>query len=340
MVDTIDQPEVPTDADGRATGYIGSELAGEAGIVAKVDGAPLCREYIDGECRRAQVMVHFEALCPAGQIACNDVCVDPKTDSENCGECGVVCQFENATAECVGGECVMTCLDGWADCNYYDGDGCETNLQVDSENCGTCGNICPWGDCVNGQCTGECTDKDGDGFEDAACGGIDCDDSNADIGPNAYEGGPPGSGVCVDGIDNDCDGLTDGDEGACASCTDDTDCDDGNACNGEESCVWGECVPGVGLNCSDNNECTEERCVPGVGCVYTELPDGTPCGDQSDTECDNPDTCVAGTCAPNLEPSTTVCRPAVSGCDAVEYCTGLDGQCPPDDVEPEGTECR
>ncbi|MEM1030772.1 MAG: putative metal-binding motif-containing protein [Myxococcota bacterium] len=47
-----------------------------------------------------------------------------------------------------------------------------------------------------------CLDLDGDGATSMACGGPDCDDARADVGPDAME-------IC-DGVDNDCDGLTDG----------------------------------------------------------------------------------------------------------------------------------
>jgi len=42
-------------------------------------------------------------------------------------------------------------------------------------------------------------DSDGDGFGDLSSGGEDCDDTNADVNPDATE-------VCEDGLDNDCEG--------------------------------------------------------------------------------------------------------------------------------------
>ncbi len=89
-----------------------------------------------------------------------------------------------------------------------------------------------------------CPDADADGYTDAACGGLDCDDTNPNVHPGATE-------VC-NGIDDDCNGITDdnaaggqayyadadadgyGDAGATVlACSpppgyvsDDTDCDD------------------------------------------------------------------------------------------------------------------
>ncbi len=128
---------------------------------------------------------------------------------------------------------------------------------------------------------GECDDVDGDGYDDATCGGTDCDDSNPAIYPGAAE-------VC-DGVDNNCDGTidegcgcedADGDgytDGACGG----TDCDDtdfwvnpgvaedcGNVidddCDGliddaDPDCLV--CVP-TGDACTTNAECCSGRCHP------------------------------------------------------------------------------
>jgi len=59
-------------------------------------------------------------------------------------------------------------------------------------------------------------DEDGDGYAPTECGGEDCDDSDANINPGVVEG-PYNSDVCLDQIDNDCDGLTDSDEAQCRS---------------------------------------------------------------------------------------------------------------------------
>jgi hypothetical protein len=66
-------------------------------------------------------------------------------------------------------------------------------------------------------------------------------------------------------------------------CTIDADCDDGDACNGSETCVGNACQPGTPLSCDDSNACTTDSCAGGV-CYHDPL------------FCDDADSCTADSC--------------------------------------------
>ena len=53
-----------------------------------------------------------------------------------------------------------------------------------------------------------CPDADDDGYDDMVCGGDDCDDTDPHVNPGAEE-------ICDNGIDDDCDGLVDGEDPDC-----------------------------------------------------------------------------------------------------------------------------
>jgi hypothetical protein len=146
-----------------------------------------------------------------------------------------------------------------------------------------------------------CTDGDNDSYspDGKSCGAVDCDDTDSAINPGAAE-------VCDDGVDNDCNGLADGGDPACGSCTptpgeetqelscDDTldnDCDgladaadpdcatggvcsdyqDKGTCNGDPNCEW--------QGSPRNGSCTDATC------TVTENPE-TSCADGVDNDCD------------------------------------------------------
>jgi hypothetical protein len=96
--------------------------------------------------------------CPPGQIPCQGVCIDPRTDIGFCGSCpGATCN--PATQLCCNGVCTdigtdancSNCGDqvpaGWACCNFT-----PTQLGT-TQNCAGCGDVCTGGkQCVGGRC--------------------------------------------------------------------------------------------------------------------------------------------------------------------------------------------
>jgi len=155
--------------------------------------------------------------------------------------------------------------------------------------------------------------------------------------------------IC-NGVDDNCNGQID--EGG------DTLCDDGNACNGMETCGGAAgCQPGTptGCGCECGNGVTEpacnEQCDEGLAngtagscctATCTLKAGGTQCRAASDI-CDVAEVCdgVSGACPTDVfRSSSTVCRPLAGTCDVAETCTGSGPSCPPDDVRPNGFLCR
>src|SRR5262249_9292109 len=80
--------------------------------------------------------------------------------------------------------------------------------------------------------------------------------------------------ACDDG--NVCNGVEtcDPTAGGCLPGTpppDGTPCPDASLCNGDETCVAGACTPGPPPVCDDGDACTADTCAPDVGCQSTPL---------------------------------------------------------------------
>ena len=96
-------------------------------------------------CSASTPQMCASGFCVDG-ICCENACVPP-----------------HAQPTCAGGTCGFVCDAGWDDCDGDPANGCEINLSLDEDHCGTCGNRCPTticGDaseprfwtCVEGNC--------------------------------------------------------------------------------------------------------------------------------------------------------------------------------------------
>ncbi|MBW2255457.1 MAG: trypsin-like peptidase domain-containing protein [Deltaproteobacteria bacterium] len=117
------------------------------------------------------------------------------------------------------------------------------------------------------------------------------------------------------------------------TCTVPADCDDGDACNGLESCVAGTCQAGTAVNCDDGVSCTDDSC-DAVDGSCTNLPNNQKCddGDEcTDNYCDD-DGCYFVD-IPNCEPPPE--------CAAYrESCTTSADCCSPMSCHPVKDYCR
>ncbi len=146
---------------------------------------------------------------------------------------------------------------GGSDCD--DSDPASNGLDVDGDGISTCDavpdcddldpdaspenpvEIC--GDGIDNECSGEAEDLDvdGDGAYSEECGGLDCNDDNGAIGPDASETG----NACIDQIDNDCDcpGDTNEDDVVCGV--------DDEGVDGLDDDCFTPPVPDAGTNSQD-----------------------------------------------------------------------------------------
>lgn len=164
-------------------------------------------------------------------------------------------------------------------------------------------------------------DHDHDGYPLPA----DCNDADPAIHPNAAES-------CGNGIDDNCNGLTDCQEPSCdglvcagggtcmslgcralteVSCSDGVDNDN----DGLLDCADPDCA--IGVTCSDFNACTTgDRCVADGGCEKT-----------GDTACTTPPNAVCyaltGTCLPDAG-ATCAYTPLTASCNDGLACTDTD----------------
>jgi hypothetical protein len=190
------------------------------------------------------------------------------------------------------------CSDGKKNCDANLSNGCETDTTSDPNNCGSCGNTCAAGICLNGSCNTTVTDTN-------LCKTKVCGQNSACNSLN-------GACVCSDGY-NDCDSLSsNGCEklGSCNqitpplnTCTNGVDCNSTYACQ-NNVCVKKECVSDS--ECLTNQKCENSKCVTQtVGKTFCVLHEHCPTG----YNCIN-SYCEEQKCATNfvLKDRTCVCE--------------------------------
>jgi hypothetical protein len=110
----------------------------------------------------------LRASCDEDPLECE---IDLASSTEHCGGCGMTCSLARASAGCEASRCtVVSCDNGFGDCDGQSPNGCEATLADSVEHCGACGASCrnPHGAtaCVAGRCAPVCSpgfaDCDGD----------------------------------------------------------------------------------------------------------------------------------------------------------------------------------
>ncbi len=305
-----------------------------------------CGDPSTSECDNADRCDGFGACDPNHQpdgIACSDDGEECTFDECDMGLCahpprpsGTACGDPSDTEcdnpdSCDGGG---SCVDNYELIGFACGDPADTECD-NPDSCdggGAClDNYEPSGfACGSGDDT-ECDNPDtcnGSGvcLDNYELSGFPCGDpSNTQCdNPDTCNGG----GLCLDNFEPP--GLACGDPST-------SECDNADICDGLGACDPNHVTDGTGCT-DDGNDCRDDICLTGE-CSHPPHPSGTACGDQGDTECDNPDTCDgAGACEPNYEPLGLACGdPMDTQCDNPDICDG-GGLCD-DNFEPDGTTC-
>ncbi len=231
----------------------------------------------------------------------NNCSADILNDPLNCGECGNVCQFDNASAMCDRGVCRMgDCDPGWDNCGEPNNLGCYDSLDT-VLNCGDCGIHCendtPFCEerlCVDQCdepkliCDGACIDPETSNEHCGQCN-RDCTDL-LNVHSAACEEGACVIDDCIDGFDSCNQNVMDGCEtplgtlGNCGAC--------GDSCDWMHSeqpgCVDGLCQ----FDCDEGWEDCDEQGDNGCEAEMGTLAYCTSCED----ECDPGGTCTDQGC--------------------------------------------
>jgi len=282
-------------------------------------GDPTCADSVDNNCNGrtdaddpncVPVCEPTTEMCDGVDNDCdgvidNDIPATPTT-------CGVGACASTGQLECQNGQFVDTCVPGTAGLEQFGvGDTCSDNSDNDCDSMVDAADPGCFPPPVEQACFDN-ADNDGDGVVD--CADPDCTgavDGRCDTGfagqcatgelrcvngaASCVQLVLPQPEICTDGLDNDCDGLTDAADPDCQAPPVEQACFDGldNDHDGLVDCADPDCAGAVDGPCDTGlaGACAagQVQCVPGNAapqCVQTVFPQREICTDGIDNDCD------------------------------------------------------
>ncbi len=266
-----------------------------------------------GSCNTACAIANATESCTTGQCLVTGCAADfrdcdgdmrscerPINTVSDCGACNAACSLPNASAACEGSPGARTCAVGsctqfFEDCDDLTENGCEVNLQTDTDDCGACGYDCndeehvASATCSGGSCAftcdanfRDCNNVDTDGCETSLltntnCGGcgVACARTNASAscstGTCQITSCNSGYGQCDGNTGNGCESLSSltncgGCGQACLPSNATGACGTGSCEIASCAAGWEDCDGDVGNGC-ERNTATLGPCLPDESCV-------------------------------------------------------------------------
>ena len=310
----------------------------QAGTAPDCDDSVACTVDTCDEVNDECVNTATDALCDNGNwcdgaetcdalLGCQDN-ADPDCDDsvsctvDTCDEVNDVCVNTASDALCDDGDWCNgseTC-DAELDCQAGTAPNCSDSVPCTDDTCDEVNDVC-----VNTPNDANCDNGDWCDGAETCHATLDCQSGTAQDCDDS-----------VDCTDDTCDEVND----VCVNTANDTNCDDGDWCNGSETCdAELDCQAGTSPDCSDSVGCTVDTCDEvNDECVHTPsdaLCDNGQWCDGVET-CDADLDCQAGTtrtCTDNVDCTDDTCdevndicvnTPNDANCDNGDWCDGAE----------------